>query len=119
LGLFEVLGVSDEVGFEKPDARLFQWAPEQANVEPGQALMIGDRVDNDIRPAKALGIQTRWLRLGHEGRGWQPKDEFEQCYAWSVGEVNFSEREPRTPDEQPDLTATTPAELVELLTGGE
>lgn len=115
LGLFEVLGVSDAVGYEKPDPRLFQWALEQAKVRPEQALMIGDRVDNDIKPARALGMQTLWLRLGYEGRGWQPKDEFEQCYAWSLGEVNFSELEPREPEEQPDMVATSPEQLLELL----
>jgi HAD superfamily hydrolase (TIGR01549 family) len=115
--LFEVVAVSDELQLEKPDPRIFEWALAQAQVRPESAMMIGDRIDNDIKPAKALGMRTLWIRLGHEGRGWEPKDEFEQCYAWSLGEVNFSEMEPSSEAEQPDLVATTPAELVELLTG--
>ena len=26
--------------------------------------MVGDRLDNDIRPAKALGMKTVWIRKG-------------------------------------------------------
>ena len=115
LPLFEVLAVSEELGTEKPEPRIFEWALAEAGVLPAQAMMIGDRIDNDIKPAKALGMQTLWLRLGHEGRGWEPKDEFEQCYAWSLGEVNFSELEPQTPDEQPDLVATSADEMVQRL----
>ena len=28
------------------------------------AVMIGDRLDNDIFPAKEIGFKTIWLRLG-------------------------------------------------------
>jgi HAD superfamily hydrolase (TIGR01549 family) len=114
---FEVLAVSEELGIEKPDPRIFEWALAEAGVRPDEAMMVGDRIDNDIKPAKALGIQTMWIRLGYEGRGWEPRDEFEQCYAWSLGEVNFSEVEPVGPEEQPDLMATTPGEIVRLLKG--
>lgn len=113
--LFEVLAISDELDLEKPDPRIFEWALAQAQVRPEEAAIIGDRIDNDIRPAKALGMRTAWLRLGHQRRGWEPKDEFEQCYAWSLGEVNFSEMEPQTPADEPDLTATSADELVRLL----
>jgi HAD superfamily hydrolase (TIGR01549 family) len=46
---------SAEVGLEKPNPALFQLALEQAQCKPYQAVMIGDRIDNDIRPAKSLG----------------------------------------------------------------
>jgi len=26
--------------------------------------MVGDRLDNDIKPAKALGMKTVWMRTG-------------------------------------------------------
>ena len=29
--------------------------------------MIGDRIDNDIAPAKSLGINTVWIRQGYGG----------------------------------------------------
>lgn len=49
---------SAEVGMAKPDKRIFQLALERAGCSPRQACMIGDRLDNDIRPAKALGMKT-------------------------------------------------------------
>ncbi|MGI8908514.1 MAG: HAD family hydrolase [Candidatus Sumerlaeaceae bacterium] len=115
LPLFEVVAISDELELEKPEHGIFEWALAEAQVRPEEAMMIGDRIDNDIKPAKALQMRTLWLRLGHEGRGWEPKDEFEQCYAWSLGEVNFSEVEPKTPQEAPDLIARSAEELVQLL----
>ena len=29
--------------------------------------MIGDRIDNDIAPAKSLGMNTVWIRQGYGG----------------------------------------------------
>lgn len=49
---------SAELGLEKPDPAIFNLALERAQCKPNEAVMIGDRVDNDIRPAKALGWKT-------------------------------------------------------------
>ena len=45
-------------GFGKPDLRIFEMALEQAQCSPKNAVMIGDRLDNDIFPAKKLGMNT-------------------------------------------------------------
>ena len=31
---------------------------------PENAVMIGDRIDNDIEPANRLGMRTIWVRQG-------------------------------------------------------
>ncbi len=58
----------------KPDPRLFRVAAETCGVESGECLMIGDRVDTDIAPARRLGMTTIWLRVGRwrdvEARDW-------------------------------------------------
>lgn len=51
----------------KPDKRIFQIALKRANCTPQEALMVGDRLDNDIYPAKALGFQTVWIKQGFGG----------------------------------------------------
>jgi HAD superfamily hydrolase (TIGR01549 family) len=51
-----------DIGFGKPDLRLFLRALEQAGCPPERAVMIGDRLDNDIRPAKAVGMRTIHVR---------------------------------------------------------
>lgn len=58
LDYFDVCVSSGEVGIEKPDAAIFHLALEQAGCVPTESVMIGDRLDNDIRPAKALGFRA-------------------------------------------------------------
>lgn len=42
----------------KPDPRLFEIALQKADCPGCEAVMVGDRLDNDIQPAKALGMHT-------------------------------------------------------------
>lgn len=52
----------------KPDPRLFQIAIEQSGLAAPQCLMVGDRLDNDVFPAKSLGMKTVWIRQGFGGQ---------------------------------------------------
>jgi HAD superfamily hydrolase (TIGR01549 family) len=61
---FDLYSISEELGFEKPDPRIFTHAVEQAGVEPARAVMVGDRLDNDVRPAKVAGMFGVWLLRG-------------------------------------------------------
>ncbi len=72
----DLLVASAEEGVAKPDKRIFQIALEKSNCPPQQAVMIGDRIDNDIIPAKALGMGTVWIRQGF-GQYWNIQDERE------------------------------------------
>lgn len=63
-GYFEVWGVSDDVGLEKPDPALFVHVLQEAGVEPPRSVMVGDRLDYDVRPAKAAGMRTVWMLRG-------------------------------------------------------
>ncbi|HEL0121197.1 TPA: HAD family hydrolase, partial [Streptococcus equi subsp. zooepidemicus] len=55
---------SSDVGLQKPDLALFRYALDQAGVLARDAVYIGDRVDNDIIPAKTLGMTA--IRI-HQG----------------------------------------------------
>lgn len=61
---FDAVIASAEAGLAKPDLRIFYMALEQANCLPEEAVMIGDRLDNDIVPAKKIGMKTIWVRQG-------------------------------------------------------
>ena len=61
---FEIIINSTDIGFSKPDFRIFQVALEKANIEPSKAVYVGDRVDNDMVSAKKLGMRTIRLRQG-------------------------------------------------------
>ncbi|KAL1355970.1 hypothetical protein HN51_007953 [Arachis hypogaea] len=60
LNLFDAVIISSEVGYEKPDPRIFQAALDQVNVEANKALHIGDDEKADKHGANALGIDC-WL----------------------------------------------------------
>ena len=61
---FDVVVASAEAGCAKPDLKIFNLALEQAGCKPNDAVMIGERLDNDIVPAKQIGMKTVWVRQG-------------------------------------------------------
>jgi putative hydrolase of the HAD superfamily len=65
LELVDGVVTSAEVGAAKPAPRVFQRALAVAGVEPGEALHVGDKVDNDIEGATAAGV--RGVLLQREG----------------------------------------------------
>lgn len=62
--LVDVWGVSALVGFEKPSPQLFEWALSRACTTARYAVHVGNRLDTDVRPAKALGLGTVWVTRG-------------------------------------------------------
>jgi FMN phosphatase YigB (HAD superfamily) len=53
--------ISAEVGAEKPDSALFRSLLRDASTSADRVAMVGDRLDRDIAPAKALGMRTIWV----------------------------------------------------------
>lgn len=61
---------SFENGFSKPDPHVFRlltFRLERRGLRPGDTLLVGDRLDNDIEPSRAQGFQTWWLNESAEG----------------------------------------------------
>ena len=61
---FEVIAASAEIGYAKPDKEIFEKALELAKCTAVESVMVGDRLDNDINPAKAIGMKTVWVKNG-------------------------------------------------------
>ncbi|MBQ8576382.1 MAG: cytidine deaminase [Clostridia bacterium] len=61
---FDIVVSSADCGMMKPDTGIFRYAREKAGCDAADAYMIGDRIDNDITPAKAVGMHTVWVRQG-------------------------------------------------------
>ena len=59
-----MIAASAELGIAKPDKLIFEKALELAGCQPSDSAMVGDRLDNDISPAKKLGMKTVWIRKG-------------------------------------------------------
>ncbi len=93
--LFDAFAISQEVGCEKPDARMFLHALNQLNISAadyGRVVMVGNNLERDIKGANALGIISVWLN-------WSPRRS----------------KIPADASEVPQHTLLTPAELLPLL----
>ena len=65
LGLeLDLIGSSATWGVEKPDPRFFERIASELDLVPGEIAYVGDRLDNDVRPAAAAGLQAIFLRRG-------------------------------------------------------
>lgn len=87
LAWFDVIGISDEVGLKKPDPAFFRHVLREAGCEAGETVMVGDRIDNDIAPAQAMGMKTVLVELKLEDAGYVPRGELEQQYVESLARV--------------------------------
>ena len=65
--LFELILIEGELGYGKPDARVFQAALDFFAAAPRDAWMIGDNLAADIAGAQQLGIHGVWH--DPDGRG--------------------------------------------------
>lgn len=88
LQYIDLVVASAEEGVAKPDKRIFEIALERSNCKPIDTVMIGDRIDNDIIPAKKLGMHTIWIKQGF-GQYWNVTQEFEKadCTVNSLSEI--------------------------------
>lgn len=66
----------DDFSLTKPDPRYFEQITKAFGVNPQECILVGDRIDNDIVPAKLLGMKTVLIRAGlHKNQ--QPRTIFE------------------------------------------
>ncbi|MEU8623351.1 HAD family hydrolase [Streptomyces sp. NPDC048669] len=63
----DLIGTSDDWGASKPDPEFFVRVANVVPHEPAEILYVGDRVDNDLRPAIAAGMHTALIRRGPWG----------------------------------------------------
>lgn len=95
LALFDALAISELVGAEKPDPRIFLYALEQLKIAPaeyGQVIMVGNNLSRDVKGANELGLVSVWL-------DWAPRRS----------------KIPADPSERPCYTIKTPLELLDLI----
>jgi putative hydrolase of the HAD superfamily len=64
---FRVILVEGELGFGKPDRRVFERALRGLGVAPEQAWMVGDNLVADVQGAREAGVHTVWI--DPRGRG--------------------------------------------------
>ncbi len=60
----DIVVSSAEIGCSKPDRKIFKKALSLADCKAEECVMVGDRLDNDMTPAKAVGMKTVWIKNG-------------------------------------------------------
>jgi FMN phosphatase YigB (HAD superfamily) len=58
---FEEVIISAQFGWRKPYGKIFDHAAKLLDIDPGNCLMVGDRLDMDIHGAKMAGFQAVWI----------------------------------------------------------
>jgi len=61
LPFFEDIIISGEVGYAKPDPRIFDHAFKGRPVDKAHILMIGDSLSSDIAGGQTWGVDTCWF----------------------------------------------------------
>ncbi len=93
--LIDAVAISDEVGAAKPDRRIFEVALGRLGIAPAQAgrvVMLGNRLERDVRGANDMGIVSVWI-------DWSPR--YRKVAA--------------SPTEQPDDVIHEPLQLLDVL----
>ena len=49
---------SSDMGYKKPDHRIFNIALDRLDLKPGEVLSIGDTVENDIIAPQEIGMEA-------------------------------------------------------------
>jgi HAD superfamily hydrolase (TIGR01549 family) len=62
--LFDFMGISALVGIEKPKLELYELATKKLGLAANEIVHVGNRIDNDIKPAKKVGMRTIWVMRG-------------------------------------------------------
>jgi HAD superfamily hydrolase (TIGR01549 family) len=63
----DAVHTSDGWGVSKPDPGFFAKVVAVSGREPGEILYVGDRLDNDVLPARTAGMRTALIRRGPWG----------------------------------------------------
>jgi putative hydrolase of the HAD superfamily len=68
---FDTILVEGEVGFGKPDPRVYQLALSRLGLAPQDAWMAGDHLDWDVAAPQQIGLFAIWI--DRHGRGLPPQ----------------------------------------------
>jgi len=63
----DLVASSARWGVEKPSPAFFERIVAESGLEPGRLAYVGDRVDNDVLPARAAGLVAVHVRRGPWG----------------------------------------------------
>lgn len=80
----DMIATSDDWGASKPDESFFRAVIEAAPCEASEVVYVGDRLDNDLKPAKMVGMQTIFVCRGPWGLIWKDHPDMAAAADWRV-----------------------------------
>jgi HAD superfamily hydrolase (TIGR01549 family) len=80
----DLITTSQDWGVNKPDPRFFEAVIAAVPFPAERIAYVGDRVDNDMKPAKAAGLSTIYLRRGPWGYIWAHHPDLAATADWQV-----------------------------------
>jgi HAD superfamily hydrolase (TIGR01662 family) len=83
----DLIATSQGWGVSKPDPRFFEKVIAAVPVPADRIAYVGDRVDNDMKPAKAAGLRTIYLRRGPWGFIWAGHPDLAATADWQIASL--------------------------------
>jgi HAD superfamily hydrolase (TIGR01549 family) len=80
----DLIATSDDWHVAKPDAAFFAALLRAAPYGANEIVYVGDRLDNDLNPAKAAGLLTAFIRRGPWGYIWEHHADMDPAADWRM-----------------------------------
>ncbi|WP_406282410.1 HAD family hydrolase [Nocardia sp. NBC_00881] len=84
----DFIGTSDDWGVEKPSPAFFSKVVEVAPCSAAEIIYVGDRIDNDVAPAKAAGMRTAYIQRGPWGWILRDMPEVAELSDWRIRDLS-------------------------------
>ncbi len=90
---FDTIIISEEVGFSKPDKRIFELALNKLNVQSEDVLFVGDDLEKDIAGCQNANIKGIWfnpnvIKNNTDTKPYAEITSFDNLLSY-CGEINF------------------------------
>ncbi|MGE6591100.1 HAD family hydrolase [Bacillus mycoides] len=90
---FDTIIISEEVGFSKPDKRIFELALNKLNVQSEDVLFVGDDLEKDIAGCQNTNIKGIWfnpnvIKNNTDTKPYAEITSFDNLLSY-CGEINF------------------------------
>ena len=80
----DMIATSDDWNAAKPNSSFFRAVIDAAPCAAGEIVYVGDRLDNDLKPAKDAGMRTAFIRRGPWGYIWERRPDMPAVADWQM-----------------------------------
>lgn len=84
----DFIATSDDWGIEKPNVEFFEKVVEVAPGDAHEIVYVGDRLDNDLTPARAAGMRTAFVQRGPWGWIQRNTPEVGELTDWRIRDLH-------------------------------